>query len=79
MCMVSKKLKNITLSADEALLARARKVAQEQERSLNELFREWLEEFTRPLMGVEEFGALMHRLSYAKPGKKFTRDEMNER
>ena len=79
MCMARSKLKNITLSADETILARARECAAERERSLNELFREWLEDFTRPLMGAEEFSALMEKVSYARHGRKFSRDEMNER
>ena len=77
--MARSKLKNITLSADESLLGRARQRAAEQQRSLNELFREWLEEFTRPVSGPDEFQAIMKKLAYVNPGKKFTRDDMNER
>ncbi len=38
-------LKNITLSADEALIREARRQAALQNTSLNALFREWLEQY----------------------------------
>lgn len=39
-------LKNITLSADEALIREARRQAALQNTTLNVLFREWLEQYT---------------------------------
>ena len=39
-------MKNITLSADEDLIERARLVALAQHKSLNAAFREWLAQFT---------------------------------
>lgn len=79
MCMSRARRKNITLSADEELLTRARLRAAEQQQSLNELFRTWLAEFTRPLEDASQFEEIMAKLSYVTPGKKFSRDEMNER
>jgi hypothetical protein len=35
-------VKNITLSAEERLIVRARAVAQQRATTLNQLFREWL-------------------------------------
>ncbi len=41
-------MKNITLSADDSLIARARQTARAQHKTLNQAFREWLEEYVRP-------------------------------
>jgi len=47
--------------------------------TLNAAFREWLEQFTRQSGGAQDFEALMKRLKHVKAGRRFTRDEMNER
>ena len=72
-------MKNVTFSADEHAIERARKAARAQNRTLNEAFREWLDEFGGTAFQPEEFDALMKRVSYARAGRKFTREEMNER
>lgn len=72
-------MKNITLSADEDLIEKARAVARSQHKTLNAAFREWLEQFTAKSGGVAEYDALMRRLRHVNAGRKFTRDEMNER
>jgi len=72
-------LKNITFSADEQLIATARRRAQEEQTTLNAEFRRWLEDFTGGVRRVERFNELMEQLAYVDPGRKFTRDEMNER
>lgn len=72
-------VKNITLSADEALIEQARLIAQAQHKTLNSAFREWLEQYTRQSGSGEEFNALMKRLKHVRSGGPFTRDEMNER
>ena len=41
-------------------------------------FREWLESSASPEFDEDEYQALMKRLSYARAGRKFTREEMNE-
>lgn len=72
-------MKNITLSANEVLIQKARQRAGEEHTTLNALFREWLESYvSRPRTAVE-YVELMERLSYADPGGTFSRDEMNER
>jgi len=35
-------MRNVTLSAEDLLIERARQVAREQHKTLNEMFREWL-------------------------------------
>lgn len=72
-------VKNITLSADESLIERARLVAQSESKTLNAAFREWLQQYTMRGGGGTAFDALMRRLGDVKPGRHFTRDEMNER
>ena len=72
-------MKNITLSADEHLIEQARLLAQAQHKTLNALFREWLEQFAAQSGGVQEYDALMKRLKHVDAGRHFSRDEMNER
>ncbi len=72
-------MKNITLSADEKLIERARQVAKLQHKTLNTAFREWLENFAAPAGDVQAFDALMNSLSRVKAGRYFSRDETNER
>jgi hypothetical protein len=73
-------MKNITLSADEHLIERARQTAQAQHTTLNAAFREWLEQYTAQNGDVEEYDQLMRRLrGRVVAGRKFTREEMNER
>ncbi len=72
-------MKNITLSADEQLIERARLIARSQHKTLNTAFREWLEQFAAQAGNAEEFDALMRRLGHVKAGRSFSRDEMNER
>jgi len=43
------------------------------------MFREWLEQFTARSGGTLEFDALMKRLKHVQAGRRFSRDEMNER
>lgn len=47
--------------------------------TVNRAFREWLESCARPQNAVAGFDAPIERLSYVQPGRKFTREEMNER
>lgn len=72
-------MKNITLSADEDLIERARLIAREQRRTLNEAFREWLAHFAESAGDGPGFDALMMRLGNVDAGRHFTREEMNER
>jgi hypothetical protein len=67
-------VKNITLSADERLINRARLLAKSQHKTLNTLFREWLEQFTAQSGGAQEFDALMKRLKHVQSGQRFRSD-----
>lgn len=77
--MEMKMVKNITLSADEKLIAKARKKAESEKTTLNSQFRQWLEKYTSMGKSSHEYDQLMQELSYAKPLGKYSRDELNER
>lgn len=72
--------KNITFSADEALIEEARAAARAENTTLNEQFRLWLEQYARQRR-VQQFEALMARIKgqYSSGGRTFSRDERNER
>ena len=74
-------MKNITLSASEQLIEAARLRALGEHSTLNEQFRLWLEDYVRrpqqASTALETIRALRGSLSTG--GRKFTRDEMNER
>jgi hypothetical protein len=72
--------KNVTLSADEHLIAAARRRAAAENRTLNDLFREWLARYAGEGSDAEVYRKLMEHLSRkVVAGRKFSRDEMNER
>ena len=72
-------MKNVTLSVDERVLERARSVARRRATTLNQLFRDWLEELTAERGRKDRFDDLMHRLAHVRSGGRFTRNEMNAR
>lgn len=71
--------KNITFSADEFLIKKARYQAGQEHRSLNIVFREWLKQYVRQKDYSSNYRNLMSKLKYARAGRKFSRDELNER
>ena len=77
--LVATSLKNITFSASEETIERARARAREEKTTLNEAFRQWLDRYAGKYPSATDFDRMMKRLSYVRPGRKFTRDEMNER
>jgi len=72
-------LKNITLSADKALIERARLRAEAESTTLNAEFRRWLAQYAERPQSAADFRALMAQLNYVRPGKVFSREELNER
>jgi len=76
-------MKNITLSAQEDLIEKARKVASRRHSTLNAMFREWLESISNEQTNNEDIETklndLWKRTGYLRVGKKLTREEMNER
>ena len=72
-------VKNVTLSADEGLIEKARACALEQKSTLNALFRLWLSDLVKQREAEERLKELDLRLGYVRSGGKFTREQMNER
>jgi hypothetical protein len=73
-------MKNITFSIDEKLLNEAREKAIREHRSLNELFRFWLENWTLQDKRAEEYNKLTDNIAAScDSGGPFSRDDLNER
>jgi len=76
-------MKNITLSAQDDLIDKARRIAANRDISLNVMFREWLEELNnsqaQDITDEDRLKDLWKRTSYAKVGRKLSKEEMNER
>lgn len=74
-------MKNITFSADERLIEEARARAREQHTTLNEAFRQWLADYSgRAERARRASDTIRHLQGYVRTGgRKFTREEMNER
>lgn len=73
-------MKNITLSADEALIEAARERARSEHTTLNEQFRRWLADYAHTRERMQRYDDVMATLRGSlKVGRKLTRDEMNER
>ena len=71
--------KNITFNADQDDIELAREEAQSQNTTLHELFRDWLKGLAGRKRREQEYRALMDELRHENAGRKFTREEMNER
>ncbi len=72
-------VKNITLSADDMLIKRAREKAQRENTSLNKLFRSWVKKYVNRDNIDNEYDSLMENMADVNAGRKFSRDEMNAR
>ena len=72
-------LKNITLSAEAALIERARQRAEAESTTLNAEFRRWLAQYAERPQTEADYRILMAHLNYARPGKTLSREELNER
>ncbi len=74
---------NITLSADEALIAKARAYAQTRNTTLNQLIRDYLERITGKLDGPEaakEFARIaMEHHGCSDPDFRFDREAIHRR
>ena len=72
-------MKNVTFSANEDLIEKARARALSERRTLNTAFRDWLERYAGAAKSQADFDHLMRTLSHVKFARKFTRDDMNAR
>lgn len=74
-------MKNVTLSADEKLIEQARSVAKERHTTLNQMFRDWLAVLAPGRDPRQTYREFMQNASrkVRVGGRRFTREEMNER
>ena len=73
-------MKNITFNADEQVIEAAREQALADNSTLNEQFRVWLEQYARKRRAAKAMEAVDRLRTYVRTGgRKFSRDEMNER
>jgi len=72
-------LKNITLSAEERVIAQARQRAHRERKTLNAAFREWLAAYIGKGAASGRYRELRRQLKHVSAGRKFSRDELNER
>jgi hypothetical protein len=78
-------MRNITFSAADELIDQARAKAKAKGVTLNDEFRAWLDAYVKHEAANEgqrraaRFREIMKELSHVRAGRKFTRDEMNER
>lgn len=77
-------MKNITLSAKDELIDELREVARQKNVSVNDLFRDWADEYVAAQKSAERTKRLkalrrsFKELSFTSD-RKYTREEMNER
>ena len=73
-------MKNITFNADEQIIEAAREQALADNSTLNEQFRVWLEQYARKRRAAKAMETVDRLRTYVRTGgRKFSRDEMNER
>ena len=75
-------MRNITLSATDALIDQAREKARAQGLTLNHEFRKWLASYVQEQdaqSAVARFRSVMQALPSVDAGRTFSRDELNER
>lgn len=72
---------NVTLSVSESDLRKARALARLNNTSLNEMFREWLNDITQEKnVNIEaKLKSLWEDTDYVIVGRKLTREEMHKR
>lgn len=77
-------MKNITLSAQDDKIDMLRQLAHRENKTVNDLFREWLDTWVAKREAEERvrfqkaFRESVKNFSF-KSGRKYTREEMNER
>lgn len=72
-------VRKITFRAEQSAIEKAREVARLEGKTLEDAFREWLHWYASRNVSKGEIEALYRRLKHVDAGRKFTRDEMNER
>jgi hypothetical protein len=75
---------NVTMSIEDTLLKRARKIAVEQDSTLSDMYRSFLDELVRQdevrrSFIAQELDALFGQSQASSGGQTWTRDELHER
>jgi hypothetical protein len=70
---------NVTFSISPLLLRKAREKAVGDQKTLNALFRDWVENYVRGQRPSSDYKALMAHLKHVDSGRTFSREELNER
>ena len=71
--------KNITFSAEDELIRKARQKALKEKKKLNAVFRDWLFHYVGQEKPKVDLDLMLKRLGHIRAGRKFSREEMNER
>jgi hypothetical protein len=72
-------MRNVTLSADEALREKVRKRAESEHTTLNNFFREWLARYAgEPRLTAEQVRQTVAAAAHFRAGRRFAREELNE-
>jgi hypothetical protein len=69
----------ITFSAEATLIEQASAKARRENKTLNDLFQEWLRSYVEGHGSLDRYVDLMRQLQYVSSGGKFSRDESNQR
>lgn len=73
-------MKNVTLSADAALIDAARRRAAADQTTLNEAFRRWLVDYAHSRERMQRYDDVMSQLrGTVRVGRSLTRDQRHER
>ena len=73
-------MRNITLTADSSVIDAARERAASENTTLNAEFRRWLETYARQYRAASAMGSVRElQARYGTGGRRFSRDELNER
>ena len=73
-------MRNVTLSADEGLIEAARRRAESENTTLNNLFREWLARYAGGArLTAEDVRRAVAEAGSFRVGGRLTREERNER
>ena len=73
-------MRNITLTADASVIDAARERAASENTTLNSEFRRWLETYARQYRAARAMGSVRElQAKYGTGGRRFSRDELNER
>ena len=72
------RLQNITFSAERELIELARDRARQSKTTLNDEFRNWLQQFTRTTRDPKWYVQFMKQFDGIESGRKFSREDFYE-